>query len=314
MTQQVQVAVAVIQDLAGRVLLTQRASHKHQGGLWEFPGGKCESGETPQQALVREIHEELNIRVTASQPLIYVPYQYPELKVLLKVFRVTAFQGEPCGAEGQPLRWVPTGQLDSIPLPPANRPIVRAIQLPEQYLITPDLADAGLLYQGILAAAARGIRLTQLRAATLQPAAYRQLASRLLQRLPDGTQLLLKGSLNEILSHPGAGWHLSSTQLAALAGQARPLPEQRLLAASCHNREELQLAAALGCDFVTLSPVQPTASHPDRSALGWQHTQQLVQAAQLPVYFLGGMTAHDAGQVRDCGGQGIAAIRGLWPL
>ena len=306
------VAVAVITADDGSILLTRRAKDKHQGGLWEFPGGKCEPGEPVREALSREIHEELDIEITAAEPLIRIPYQYPDLHVLLDVFRVTGFTGEPRGAEGQPMQWVPPGQLDGIPLPAANRPIVRAIQLPDRYLVTPDTV-ADTLYKGILTAATQNFRLIQLRASSLAEPEYWQLAKQLLQGLPAPVQLLCKGEAGQILSLPRIGWHLTGTQLEALAGQPRPLPADRLLAASCHDDRQLKLAAELGCDFATLSPVQATASHPDSPALGWEQAQQLTLNAQLPVYFLGGMTPADIGKSVQLGAQGIAAIRSLWP-
>ncbi len=308
----VHVAVAVITAADGKILLTRRASDKHQGGLWEFPGGKCEPGEPVRAALAREIREELDIEITTVEPLISIPYQYPDLHVLLEVFRVTSFTGKPRGAEGQPMQWVTPGQLDEIPLPAANRPIVRAIQLPQQYLVTPDLSDSRQLYQGVMAAAAGGSRLIQLRTPQLERTDYLKLADRLLADLPDTAMLLLKGELPDLLTRPQAGWHLTSAQLRAFAGQERPLPANRWLAASCHDAEELALAQALGCDFATLSPVQPTASHPDAPALGLDLATELTAAAQLPVFWLGGMQTSDLKKVRAGGGQGIAAIRGLW--
>lgn len=352
MSKKIRVAVAVISNPKGEILLTRRANDKHQGGLWEFPGGKCEPGEAVFDTLVREISEELDIKVTAAAPLISIPYQYPDLHVLLEVYRVTAFNGQPRGAEGQPMQWVSPEQLDSIALPAANRPIVRAIQLPELYLITPDLTCTDSLQQGTLAAAQRGIQLIQLRAPQLSREDYLQLADRLLAELssavaaqgangvllqPDnqpptdlpGTatpqlvygdqppqastaRLMLKGELPDLLARPQAGWHLTSAQLHDLAGQERPLPQDRLLAASCHNAEELALAAKLGCDFATLSPVLTTATHPDAPTLGFEQARQLTAAAQLPVYWLGGLTTQELTQTKSGGAQGIAAIRGLW--
>lgn len=312
MSKHIRVAVAVIENGRGQILLTRRASDKHQGGLWEFPGGKCEPGEAITDALAREIREELAIEVTTATPLISIPYQYPDLHVLLEVFRVMAFDGAPQGAEGQPMQWVTPGQLNSIPLPAANRPIVRAIQLPDRYLVTPDLIDSELLYQGVITAAAQGIRLIQLRAPRLERNAYRTLAERLLADLPASTTLLLKGELDDILSFESAGWHLTSAQLPAFTGQPRPLPEGRWLAASCHNAAELEQAAALGCDFATLSPVLATASHPDTTPLGWEQSTALTASAQLPVFWLGGLKPADIPATKNVGAQGVAAIRGLW--
>lgn len=313
MSKHIRVAVAVIENGHGEILLTRRASDKHQGGLWEFPGGKCEPGEAITDALTREIREELAIEITTATPLISIPYQYPDLHVLLEVFRVTAFTGEPRGAEGQPMQWVTPTRLNDIPLPAANQPIVRAVQLPDRYLVTPDLSDSEQLYQGVIAAATQGIRLIQLRAPRLERNAYRTLAERLLAALPASTTLLLKGELDDILSFEPAGWHLTAAQLHALAGQPRPLPEGRWLAASCHNATELEQAAALGCDFATLSPVLTTASHPDAVPLGREQAAALTASAQLPVFWLGGLQPADIPATKNGGAQGVAAIRGLWP-
>ena len=100
----VHVAVAVIQDALGRVLLSRRPEQVHQGGLWEFPGGKLEQGESLSHALRREILEELGLQVMDHQPLIAITHHYPDRSVLLDVHRVTEYLGEPHGLEDQPLR------------------------------------------------------------------------------------------------------------------------------------------------------------------------------------------------------------------
>lgn len=134
----IHVAAAVIRAVDGRVLIAKRPLDKHQGGLWEFPGGKVEAGESVEAALARELAEELGITVTAAQPLIQVRHDYPDKQVLLDVWQVLAFSGEPHGAEGQPLAWVEPAQLPGYSFPAANRPIVAAARLPDRYLITPD--------------------------------------------------------------------------------------------------------------------------------------------------------------------------------
>ncbi len=93
-----------------------------------------------------------------------------------------------------------------------------------------------------------------------------------------------------------------------------PLAQDRWLAASCHNAQELELAAALQVDFVTVSPVQPTQTHPGAAALGWNATQALLRQFNAPAFLLGGLTEQDVEQARSVGGQGVAAIRGFWPL
>ncbi|NLC09920.1 MAG: Nudix family hydrolase [Gammaproteobacteria bacterium] len=313
MNKQLHVAVAVIEDTQGRILLTQRAADKHQGGLWEFPGGKCEAGEPVLQALARELQEELGIEVVNAEPLIQIPYQYPELNVLLDVHRVTAYRGDAHGAEGQPMQWVAKAQLQQIAFPAANRPIVCAVQLPQQYLVTPTGLDAEALYQGVMRAAAQGIELVQLRAPELSEQAYFALVERLLQALPVSCRLLIKGSWAQVQDYEQAGWHLTSAQLEQFAQQSeRPLPSNRWLAVSCHNAQQLAWATQISADFACLSPVQATASHPDAQPLGWAATAELIAEAQVPVYLLGGLQPSDLTQARIIGAQGIAAIRGLW--
>eukprot|EP01137_Pigoraptor_chileana_P016793 Opistho-2@73895 len=98
----VHVAAAVIRDDSGKILIARRADTQHQGGLWEFPGGKVEADESVECALARELQEELGIVVGAARPLIKVRHDYPDKQVLLDVWEVSSFSGEPHGAEGQP--------------------------------------------------------------------------------------------------------------------------------------------------------------------------------------------------------------------
>ena len=124
---------------------------------------------------------------------------------------------------------------------------------------------------------------------------------------------MLKGPLEWLGDFPAAGWHLTSAQLRKLAANGRPLPKERWLAASCHNAEELSLAEQMGVDFVTLSPVQPTQTHPDAQPLGWEQAQQLITGFSKPVYLLGGVGPAEQQQAWQSGAQGVAGIRAFWP-
>ncbi len=124
----VHVAVGVIVDQACNVLITRRAQDSHQGGLWEFPGGKVEAGESLHAALARELSEELGIAIGTTRPLLEVRHDYGDKAVLLDVHLVEGFTGTPRGLEQQPLEWVPAAQLDRFRFPAANVPIVAAVK------------------------------------------------------------------------------------------------------------------------------------------------------------------------------------------
>jgi 8-oxo-dGTP diphosphatase len=120
----VTVAVGILIDPQGRVLITRRAPQTHQGGLWEFPGGKVEPGETIVDALARELREELGVTVLISEPFMTLQHDYGDQCVCLAVYRVTSWRGEPSGMEGQPLAWQQPKNLTDWPFPAANQPIL----------------------------------------------------------------------------------------------------------------------------------------------------------------------------------------------
>ncbi|MDX9873379.1 MAG: 8-oxo-dGTP diphosphatase MutT [Spongiibacteraceae bacterium] len=128
MNDELHVAVGVVIDEHRRILIARRAAHLHQGNLWEFPGGKVEPGETVQQALVRELEEELDIRVGDAAPLLTVRHDYGDRRVLLDVWWTGRFEGQPRGLQGQEWRWVAPAELDSFEFPAANVPILNAVK------------------------------------------------------------------------------------------------------------------------------------------------------------------------------------------
>ncbi len=306
------VAAAAIFNRRGEVLLALRPAHKHQGGLWEFPGGKVEAGEHVLEALKRELHEELGITITRARPLIRIPHHYPDKFVLLDVWRVDEFLGEPHSREGQRIKWVAQDKLSQRDYPAANLPIVNAVRLPVLYLVTgepphPSLSrrerehllpspfgrragDEGAFLDRLERCLQGGVRLIQLRAKTLDEDRYRTLAEQALKLCRrHSAQLLLNAApalVNEIGAH---GVHLTSARLLEL--DQRPLDERHWVAASCHNQAELEHAMRIKADFAIVAPVLPTTTHPGAAVLGWQGLQRLTDLATLPVYALGGMVA-----------------------
>jgi 8-oxo-dGTP diphosphatase len=122
-------AVALI-DADGRVLLAQRPPGKHLAGLWEFPGGKVQAGETPETALIRELAEELGIDVAASclAPFTFASHAYPDFHLLMPLYVCRKWSGTPIPREGQCLKWVRPAQLGEYPMPPADKPLVAMLR------------------------------------------------------------------------------------------------------------------------------------------------------------------------------------------
>ena len=118
------VAVGIIYNPQRQILIAKRAKHKYQGGLWEFPGGKVEAGETVRQALDRELQEEIGIEVITASPLRKITHDYDEKQILLYVWRVTEFKGVAKGNEGQTVRWIATEEFSDYHFPEANSTII----------------------------------------------------------------------------------------------------------------------------------------------------------------------------------------------
>lgn len=310
-TSVVHVAVGVVRNTRGDILIARRPSHVHQGNLWEFPGGKVEASESVQLALQRELHEELGIDVIQSRPLIRIAHRYPDKQVLLDAWLIEAFNGIPHGKENQPIEWRQPSELWNLPFPAANRPIIQSTNLPDKYMITGDFIDSSDFIRKLVAALKHGVRLVQLRAKRLQNDAFIELAKSARAVCHEyGARLLLNADPRLVEEAAADGVHLNSERLMALA--SRPLGSNKLVAASVHNPAQLARAEQLEVDFSVISPVLPTPSHPDARTLGWPGFQLLTEQATHPVYALGGMQAAHLSDVWQNGGQGIAAIRSLW--
>ncbi|HEY0963619.1 MAG TPA: 8-oxo-dGTP diphosphatase MutT [Pseudomonadales bacterium] len=123
----IHVVAGVILNDAGQVLLALRPKHKHKGGLWEFPGGKVEAGESASDALARELLEEIALVVEQAEPFLVIDHDYGDKQVSLDVWRVTQFGGTPHGREGQEIAWVAIRDLPRYEFPEANAGIVSAL-------------------------------------------------------------------------------------------------------------------------------------------------------------------------------------------
>ncbi len=313
----IHVIAGVITDPRGRILLARRTRGRDLAGFWEFPGGKVDPGETAEQALVRELREELGIEAEPGAPVIAVPHRYPHKRLRLDVRRIASYRGTPKGLDGQALAWVPPHKLASYAMPAADRPVVAALEQPALYLVTPG-PDPGAVGSGDAAwlavlerALAGGVRRVQLRAtASTDAPRWAALCGRAVALCREaGAEVLLNHDI-ALARALGTGVHLRAAQLAALP--ERPLPPDLPVAASCHSLAELREAERLGCDFAVVGPLRETPSHPGASGLGWDGFAALREHTALPLYAIGGLTPGDLAEARQYGAQGIAAIRALW--
>ncbi|MDX1514639.1 MAG: Nudix family hydrolase, partial [Gammaproteobacteria bacterium] len=257
--------------------------------------------------------EELGIYIDGARPLIRVPHAYPDRRVLLDVWRVTGWRGEPRGREGQELDWVEPDAIARRSMPAADVPVVNAIRLPDRYVVTPAPgADRDNFLECFETLLSTGVVLVQFRAHGLDDRAYAALARECADRCrAHGATLLLNRDPALVSSTGAHGVHLTSERLGAL--DSRPLDRDHWVGVSCHDATELDRARRIGADFAVLSPVRGTPGHRERPLLGWDGFAGLVGAAALPVYALGGVGPADLESAWRHGAQGVAGIRAFWP-
>ncbi len=304
------VAVGVLADERQQYLICRRPPHVHQGGLWEFPGGKVEAGESVEHALAREFREEVGVEIERARPLIKIPHAYPDKRVLLDVWWISRWRGRVRPRENQAMRWVPQAALREYTFPAANHAILMAIGLPSLYLISPDPREHGFV-ERLRTCLQAGVSLLQLRAVGMPADELRACASSLLRLCHEHrAKMLINGRPDDALAIGADGVHLTSTRLLRL--RERPLPLEYLVGASCHNANELHQAQRIGVDFVVISPVCATATHRDQQGMGWPQFEEFANSTQIPVYALGGMCPADLNLARRSGAQGVSMISGVW--
>lgn len=302
------VSAAVLLRGEHEYLLARRPEGKVYAGWWEFPGGKVEAGETFHEALVRELHEELGIRITEATPWLTREFTYPHATVRIRFFRVTAWEGEIHPLEHDAVAWQRNDAPATVePILPANGPILKGLSLPSICAVT------NAEENGIDAELARlrnaidgGLRLIQIRDKNL-PAVERESFAAAVSALAQtvGARVVVNDDA-ALATRLGAGLHLSSAALRATTAR----PDFEWVGASCHDAAELEQAARIGLDYALLGPVLPTPTHPEATGLGWSAFEQLIERCPMPVFALGGMQPAMLHEARRHGAHGIALMRG----
>lgn len=302
----IDVAVSVVRDGSGRVLLAERTARQLSAGFWELPGGKINGGETAAQAAARELREEIGIDAEQLAPWIVYEHPFPTRRVRLNFFRADRWRGQPRGREGQRLAWVDPTAPAVGPVLPSNARALALLALPPLLAITRASDRAGplsFLVHELPALIAGGVRLLQVREARLSAAQQVQFARRVVERArPHGARVMFAGTAMECLQAGAAGMHSTAVQLHALTAR----PPAALWSASCHGIGDVQRAEQLGADFVIVSPVRATAAHEGASPLGWDGVAGIVESARLAVYAQGGVDRADLMRAQRCGAVGIA--------
>ena len=300
---EIQVACALIWRNE-QILLSKRHKDNHLGGLWEFPGGKFESGEEPTACLSRELKEELGITVRDASFMFQIPWIYEEKLVRLWVYEVPVFDGEPRGLEGQDVSWFPREFLKELQFPSANDAIVRAVGLPR---IT-RILDAKLARdpKGWVAKT-RDRSVLYLRGLSPGP----DLEAAIDLAIGNGHQVIL--TLDQLTCfQEGCGVHLRKSDgiqeaLEYLKALDRPWP----LTSGIRHESDIERQRDWPSDAVFISPVRQTSSHLGMPALGWNRFSKLARDLGVPAYALGGMTKSDLEVVKRYWGFGVAGISGF---
>ncbi len=305
-----EVAVGVLVRGDGAVLFGQRRPGKPYAGWWEFPGGKLEAGETVEQALARELHEELGIDLLRSWQWIVREHVYPHAHVRLSFRRVVEWSGTPRSREGQALAWRHPSAIDLAPLLPATIPVIGWLRLPPRLGISCALQAGDHAFLAALRRAlAAGLRLVQLREPGIAPDRLDRLWREMRAACrAAGALLVVNGAHCASYAAACDGVHLRSADLHACVSR----PSFRIVGPSCHDARDLARAGELGVDYVVLGPVKPTRTHPGALTLGWTGFRSLAADARVPVFALGGLDESDAEDALAAGAHGVGMMRAMW--
>jgi len=286
-----------------QILITKRRKNQFMPNYWELPGGKIETGEDEEDALARELQEELGIKTLRISLKHVMTHHYKDKTVDLSIYNVESYKGNVAGTEGQDVRWCNLQNLSNYKLLPTMRIIINRIRLPEYYWITPDERDPELLLQKCQNHLITGAKIIQLRSKDLIEHSYIGKIHNLCQSYE--VRLILNVP-NKTFKEPCDGWHLTSDEL--LNYKKRPCANNKLLGASAHNMKEAKYAETISVDYISLAPIEETPSHPNATPLGWEVAKDIVSKSNLPVYLLGGMGRDSLGRALKIRAQGIAGI------
>ena len=300
----IEVVVGIIRNENKEILIAKRQKDQFMPNYWELPGGKIEVGEDSFSALSRELYEEIGITVKDCSLIYKICHHYSNKTVNLSIYNIEDSLGDPLGKEGQEIAWSSIEKFNNYKLLPTMWKIIHKISLPKSYWITPDEHQTESTIDECRKHLISGTKLIQLRSKTILDNAYieniyklcKEYKAKLVLNTPSKTY-------REICD----GWHLTSSELLSL--KERPCDDNKLLGASTHNKLETTHAEKISADYISLSPVEATLSHPDAKTLGWDRSSNIIDQCNLPLFLLGGMNKELVGKALSIGAQGVAGIR-----
>jgi 8-oxo-dGTP diphosphatase len=301
----IDVAVSILRSPDGRVLMAERTARQISAGFWELPGGKVDPGETPQQAAVRELAEEIGVQALTVRPWICYEHVYRTRRLRLFFFRIDRWSGMPIGREGQRIAWVDPAAPEVAPILPSVERLLFGLGLPALCAVTQTERHGGPRngLERLAAALQAGLELIHVREPGMAPdqrVAFARQVDALAR--PFGARVLLTGSALEARRAGLSALHSTAAEVRRLYAR----PSVRFWVTSCHDALDLERATALGADAAVLSPVVFRPEHPQRAALGWEGLGRLAATARIPVYAAGGVSPAQLAMAQRAGAIGIA--------
>ncbi|WP_336949318.1 thiamine phosphate synthase [Acinetobacter junii] len=292
----VDVAIAILLHKS-KVLVGWRQANQHQGNKHEFPGGKIEEGETPEQACRREVYEEVGIGLKEWHQFDVIRHEYEDIIVTLHLFH-TYVPDELLSLIHQPWSWFSRDQLADLNFPKANSTIIERLIWSHLIKISDQVDELPKTNSQMY------LRIESKDIEKLQQQLIKLSEQQLLKLI---VNVDVWQQLNTVLQEKIKTVHLKQSQLMQL--KKGDLVEAKRYIAACHDAVSVQHAHQIGCDAIFLSPVNPTATHPNSKVLGWDGFAALAQNSDIPVFALGGVAPADLEQAQKHNAYGLAGIR-----
>jgi len=302
----IEVVVGIIYNSNNEIFIAKRKKNQFMPGYWELPGGKLEPNEDHISAIKRELLEETGIKVIDCKLVQKIQHTYPENKINLSVYRIDDYLGEPIGYEGQEALWISTNRLEKFNLLPTMWRIINRFSLPKLYWITPENHNSEEVFNECKDRLRNDVKHIQLRSKSPLDKNY---IKKIHNLCIENQAKLILNTPKKTFSESCDGWHLTCIELMEL--KERPAPEDKLIGASTHNLTEAMHAENISIDYISLSPVEETLTHPNASLLGWKNASQIINQCDVPVFLLGGMKRNLIKKALSIGAQGVAGIRGI---